>query len=139
MKINWVDIGGNKHCSTVRRGGIDHSTLASIAITTVGNITQNGEYRPYMRDMVLCHALLSSYTDIVFDDLDEMMANIRRGKLWRVFFCMPWRQLIKVSRWVNKMVAYECRRGSAGRFLDALLGLISEEDKERLKEMFQKR
>ena len=123
--VTWTRLDGTVVNSQVKKH-IGYNDMAAIAIAICADVFKQGVYRPYMKELSLWHYVLLNYTDIVFEDMDEMMANIQRGSLQRrVISEIDPGELAWIREQAEDMIDYERNKGGMDRFGALLVGLLA--------------
>lgn len=123
--VNWTKLDGTEVTSRVEKH-IGYQDMSAIAIAICDDVFKGGAYRPYMQELSFWHYVLLNYTDIVFEDMDEMMANVKRGSLQRkVFSEIDSSELEWIREQAEDMVSYERNKGGMDRLGALLVGLLA--------------
>lgn len=132
--VNWKRLNGKVEVAHVLHH-IAYDNMCALAIAVKDKVFEGGIYRPYRLELDLVWQILASYTDIRFEDVNEMMEEYQYGELRRkIWKAIDRRQLKQVYCLVQEMINYELSKTGMDRLGALLTGLIAQEVKQNAPE-----
>lgn len=123
--ISWRNLNGLVTDSKVKQH-LSYNDMCAIAIAVRDGVFAQGAYRPYMQDITFWHNVVLSYTDIQFENVDELMANVRHNPAFqKVLDVIDERELDWIRDQTQQMIDYERNKTGMDRLGALLVGILA--------------
>lgn len=123
--ISWRNLNGLVVEAKVKQH-IGYNDMCAIAIAMRDGVFSQGGYRPYMQDITFWHNVILHYTDIQFENVDELMANVRHNPAFnKVLDEIDEQELDWIRDQAQQMIDYERNKTGMDRLGALLVGILA--------------
>lgn len=122
--VKWTLLNGETSVTRVKHH-VSYLDVCAMATAVKDKMFEKG-YHPYRRELDYVWQVLANYTDLQFDDVNEMMEEYEYGALQKaVMSQIDSKQLAKLNTMIDDMVYHEKRKTGMDRIGELLMGLIA--------------